>query len=134
MEEPQRSGGAADHHGAANGSVLSARSTVLRSAEHLVHIAEGLRQIEGAIVARDQAQGNESKADQPSLRQRLQGLDLMMQELTGLSEILAAVAQRLPDQPDPELEPLLDLPRLESLSRVLRAAAPQDAAPAIVLF
>lgn len=114
--------------------VLSGRSTVLRSGEHLGRIAQGLRDLETVMIALERSGSAERPQDRRARRSQLQALDLMIQELTGLSDILIGAASHLPDQPDRTIDALVDLPRLQSLSRALRAEVAETAASSVVVF
>ncbi|MDO9637804.1 MAG: hypothetical protein Q7J44_04615 [Pseudotabrizicola sp.] len=113
---------------------LSGRLAVLRSGKHLLRITQNLREVEAVMLGIDRQDGA-ALADLNSLsRSRLQSLDLMIQELTGLSDILIGLASRLPDDPDPHIDVLVELPRLQSLTQALRDKQQPAVQPQIVLF
>ncbi|MDR7124920.1 hypothetical protein J2X53_001744 [Pseudorhodobacter sp. 4114] len=100
--------------------VLSGRLAVLRSGLHLAQIAQGLRDLEADMIAVDLSGSATTRQKRWERRSRLQALDLMIQELTGLSDILVGVASHLSESPDQTIDALVDMPRLQSLSRALR--------------
>lgn len=113
---------------------LSGRMAVLRSGKHLALIALRLRELEAVMLAASQNSGPVSETGTLSARARLQSLDLTIQELSGLSEILIGTASQLPEVPDQAIDALVDLPRLETLSRALHNLADHPAPPEIVIF
>lgn len=117
-----------------SGPVLSGRLAVLRSGRHLSRITENLREIEGLILGTGWQDGTALGGLNGLSRARLQSLDLLIQELAGLSEILIRMAQRLPDDPDQQIDLLVDLPRLQSLTTALRDGRRAEIPPQIELF
>lgn len=113
---------------------LSGRLAVLRSGNKLLRIAQNLREVEAVMLGLGGQEGSAVADLTRSGRSRLQSLDLMIQELTGLSDILTGIASRLPDEPDPQIDVLVDLPRLQSLSQALRDRQQGAGQPQIVLF
>ena len=113
-------------------SILSASLTVMRSGLHLAQIAQGLRDLESLIVATSPRTVALPERDDSA---RLQALDLMIQELTGLSSILIGAASCVADGPDAKIDALIDGPRLQSLSYALRGLHHGEAMDqAIVIF
>lgn len=121
-------------HAVGEGQVLSGRMAVLRSGEHLARIAQGLRDLETVLIARDHVGSAEPAQHRRARRTRLQALDLMIQELTGLSDILIGAASHLSDQPDGIIDALVELPRLQSLSRALRGREAETEVSSVVVF
>lgn len=111
---------------------LSGRVTVHRSGEHLARMAMRLRDLEAMILTGPLKPQVDDGRGGP--RARLQALDLMIQELVGLSEILIGTAKHLPDNPDQGLDALIDLPRLQTLSLALRQDQVRLQASEVVLF
>lgn len=114
--------------------VLSGRLAVLRSGLHLAQIAQGLRDLEAVMIPLDLSGGATPGQDRCERRSRLQALDLMIQELTGLSDILVGAASHLSDSPDQTIDALVDMPRLQSLTRALRDHAGKVPASEVVIF
>lgn len=127
--EPEINPGIAGEHPA-----LSGRLAVLRSGKHLLRITQNLREVEALMLGTNRREGVALVDLNATNRSRLQSLDLMIQELTGLSDILIGIASRLPDDPDPQIDVLVDLPRLQSLTQALRDRPPSQVQPQIVLF
>ncbi|TGD66205.1 hypothetical protein EYC08_04790 [Tabrizicola sp. WMC-M-20] len=119
---------------ASESSALSGRLAVLRSGKHLLRITETLRAIEAVMLCTDGIDGTIAADMKGTNRSRLQSLDLMIQELTGLSDILVGIASRLPDEPDQHIDVLVDLPRLQTLTHALRHGQQLATTPQIVLF
>lgn len=115
-------------------AVLSGQLAVLRSGLHLAQIAQGLRDLEAVMIAVDLAGQSPEKQDRHVRRLRLQALDLMIQELTGLSDILIGMASHLSDRPDCTIDALVDMPRLQSLTRALRDNDVNPSDPATIIF
>ena len=113
---------------------LSGRLAVLRSGRHLLRITQNLREVEALMLGTDRRAGPALADLNATNRSRLQSLDLMIQELTGLSDILIGMASRLPDDPDPQIDVLVDMPRLQSLTHALRDKQQVGGVPPIVLF
>ncbi|MFN7222682.1 MAG: hypothetical protein ACK4MS_01525 [Paracoccaceae bacterium] len=119
---------------AATDQVLSGRLVVLRSGEHLALIASRLRDLEALMLGASRGSSMASETGGASTLARLQSLDLMIQELSGLSDILIGAASHLPDVPDDTVDALVDMPRLQSLSRALRNLAEHPITPEVVIF
>ncbi|MFN3844944.1 MAG: hypothetical protein ACK4RZ_03850 [Paracoccaceae bacterium] len=118
----------------ATDQVLSGRLVILRGGEHLALIAIRLRDLEAVMLGASRVSVLASDSGTGSSRARLQSLDLMIQELSGLSDILIGTASHLPDVPDDTVDALVDLPRLQSLSRALRNLAEHPITPEVVIF
>lgn len=114
--------------------VLSGRLTVLRSGLHLAQIAQGLRDLETIMISVELSGETMSGQDRCMRRSRLQALDLMIQELMGLSDILIGAASHLSDAPDATIDALVDMPRLQSLTRALRDYEGKVTTSEVVLF
>ena len=114
--------------------ILSGRLAVMRSGLHLAQIVLRLRDLERVVIAlelRNEAGSREARGDR---RSRLQALDLTIQELAGLSDILIGAASLLPDRPDARIDGMVELPRLQSLSRALRDRDGEASDPEVVIF
>ena len=107
---------------------------VLRSGAHLSRIASRLRDLEAILIQSAQSPDGDSADARRDRRLRMQTLDLMIQELTGLSDILIGTASHLPDMPDATVDALVDMPRLQSLSQALREEQGVALSAAIVIF
>ncbi|MFN4155264.1 MAG: hypothetical protein ACK4HF_11475 [Paracoccaceae bacterium] len=116
------------------GPLLSGRLAVMRSGLHLARIAQGLRDLEAVMITTDLYRETAPGQDRCLRRSRLQALDLMIQELTGLSDILIGAAFHLSDAPDQTIDALVDMPRLQSLARALRDHEGKVSASEVVLF
>lgn len=113
---------------------LSCQLTIRRSGEHIAKIAQNLRDLERMMMG-VAWQGDAAPQGSDALRRPgLQSLDLLIQELAGLSDILIGAASRLPDVPDSHVDALVDLPRLQSLSCALRGQVAKEAASETVIF
>ncbi|MCU0901827.1 MAG: hypothetical protein MUC82_15230 [Cypionkella sp.] len=113
---------------------LSGQAVVLRSGAHLSRIASRLRDLEAILIQSAQSPDGDSADARRDRRLRMQTLDLMIQELTGLSDILIGTASHLPDMPDATVDALVDMPRLQSLSQALREEQGVALSAAIVIF
>ena len=114
--------------------ILSGRLAVLRSGLHLAQIAQGLRDLETVMISVDLPGEIQKGQDRCVRRLRLQALDLMIQELTGLSDVLIGAASHLSDSPDHTIDALVDMPRLQSLTRALRDLERKTPASEVVIF
>jgi len=114
--------------------LLSARLTVARSGRHLALIAMRLRDVESLMVEAQRAAVQPDAESRRLRRSRLQTLDLLIQELAGLSDILVGVSEYLSDVPDKRLDIIVELPRLQSLSQALRDVEQSQTGSGTVLF
>lgn len=121
---------------ATDAPVLSGRLAVLRSGHHLADIAERLRGLEAVLIETEGAEAPSAEHLRRTRRDRLQAMDLILQELSGLSVLLVQLADFAVGSPDPAVDALVDGPRLQSLSQALRATggAARSASPGIDLF
>jgi hypothetical protein len=116
------------------GPDLSGHLLVLHSGQHLARIAARLREIESIILEAEPFPSTGLSDAQGLRRSRLQALDLVVQDLSGLSQILTSAAAGFSDVRDHVLDDIVDLPRLQSLSRALRDGVDDAIAPQTVIF
>jgi hypothetical protein len=116
--------------------MLSGRLAVLRSGHHLADIAQRLRGLEAILIEAEGATAPSADHLRRTRRARLQAMDLILQELSGLSGLLVQLSDYASGAPDPSVDALVDGPRLQSLSQALRATggAKRPSAPGIDLF
>ena len=111
---------------------LSCRRAIRHSGVHLAGLADRLRHLETIMIAVAELQ--DEGGARVKRRSRMQALDLVIQELAALSDILIGAADQLSDTPNPVIDALIDLPRLQSLSLALREGQANDTPSEIVLF
>lgn len=114
--------------------MLSGQLAIGRSGDHLARIAQTLRALERDLITVDPPAEVVSGVCQTLRRSRLQSLDLLIQELAGLSEILTNAAPYLPDLPDPHIDALVEGPRLQTLRCALRGLDQRDKLSETVIF
>lgn len=88
---------------------LSGRQLALRSGQQLARLGAQLQALERLYLS---ATTGLRPAD-------MQALDVLFQQIHGISIILSEAAAFLPDEADPRLERLLALPRLQLLADAL---------------
>ncbi len=112
----------------ARAAAVSPRDLIDRSGRHLRQIAADLQAIEATVLA---ALGPTASA---AVGRRIQSLDLTIQQLHGLSNILASLAPTLSGAADPKLVPMVCAPRLQSLAQALLATDAAPNGPSVELF
>lgn len=113
---------------------LSGQLTIRRSGEHLAKITQSLREFERLLMNAERQDHAPPHDGDMCRRSQMQSLDVILQEIAGLSDILIGAAAHLPDLPDRSFDMLVDLPRLQSLSRALRGQIATKTASETVIF